>query len=83
MVQYHYLEVELYEVTNDSVYKLLNTLLLHNIQECYCVLSYTAFDLCLVMIELLKFPVIKVLHLITVHLKLKDEISICMHLHDI
>ena len=68
------LEVMLFEATDDSVYKLLKLSFLHNIQECYCTLCNIPVDLCLVILQLLNnLPLIKVLHLLKEHLKLKDE----------
>ena len=54
------LEVKLSSTTDDSVYKLLKLSFLHNIQECYCI----PVDLCLVILQLLNLPLIKVLHLL-------------------
>ena len=62
-----------YEATDDSVYKLLKLSFLHNIQECYYTLVNISVDLCLVILQLLDFPLIKVLHLLTSCVKLKDE----------
>ena len=66
------LEVKLSSTTDDSVYKLLKLSFLQNIQECYCTLWNIPVDLCLVILQLLNLPLIKVLHL-THHLKLKDD----------
>ena len=57
------LEVLLFQTTGDSVYKLLKLSFLHNIQECYCTLYKIPVDLCLVILQLLNLPLIKVLHL--------------------
>ena len=46
---------------------------LHNIQECYCRLYNIPVDLCLVILQLLNLPLIKVLHLVTEVLLSKDE----------
>ena len=67
------LEVMMYRTTDDSVYKLLKLSFFHNIQVCYCILYKNPIDLCLVILQLLNLPLIKVLHLLTEHLKLKDE----------
>ena len=67
------LEVILYRTTDDSVYKLLKLSFLYNIQECYCTLYEIPVDLCLVILQLLNLPLIKVLHLLTKKIKLKDE----------
>ena len=58
------LEVELYEPTDELIHKLLQSSLLYNIQECYCVLSSGQYVLCLVLLEFLNLPQLKVLHLI-------------------
>ena len=67
------LEVMLFKTTEDSVYKCLKPSFLHNIQECYCTLYDITVDVCLVILQLLNLPRIKVLHLFTEHLQLKDE----------
>ena len=68
------LEVMLSNNTHDSVYKLLKLSFLHNIQECYCTLvNIIPVDLCLVILQLLNLPLIKVLHLRTEYMELKDE----------
>ena len=59
--------------TDDSVYKLLKLSFLHNIQELCCTLYIIPVDLCLVILQLLNLPLIKVLHLVTEYLKLKDD----------
>ena len=71
--QCNVIEVILLETTDGSVYKLLKLSFLHNIQECYCTLYKIPVDLCLVILQLLNLPLIKVLHLLTNGLKLKDE----------
>ena len=58
---------------DDSVYKLLKLSFLHNIQEFYCTLSNIPVDLCLVILQLLNLPLIKVLHLLYYRLELTDE----------
>ena len=67
------LEVMLFEIIDDSVYKLLKLSFLHNIQECYCTLCNIPVDLCLVILQLLNLSLIKVLHLLKEHLKLTDD----------
>ena len=67
------LEVMMFRVADDSVYKLLKPSFLHNIQECYCKLYEIPVDLCLVILQLLNLPIIKVLHLSTENLELKDD----------
>ena len=67
------LEVVMFRTTDDSVYKLLKLSFLHNIQECYCTLYKIPVDLCLVILQLPNLPLIKVLHLLTKHVQLKDD----------
>ena len=67
------LQVMLFQTTDDSVYRLLKLSLLHNIQECYCELHLIHVDLCLVILQLLNLPLIKVLHLSTKSVQLKDD----------
>ena len=67
------LKVKLFFTTDDSVYKLLKLSFLNNIQECYFKLNSIPVDLSLVMLQLIKLPLIKVLHLLTEELPLKDE----------
>ena len=67
------LEVMFFSTADDLVYKLLKLSFLHNIQECYCRLYKIQVDLCLVILQLLNLPLIKVLHLLTKQLQLKDE----------
>ena len=67
------LEVFLLQTTDASVYKLLKLSFLHNIQEFYCTLCNIPVDLCLVILQLLNLPLIKVLHLLTELLQFKDE----------
>ena len=68
--QCNILEINLFETADDSVYKLS---LFHNIQECYFELCDIPVDHCLVILQLLNLPLIKVLHLLTSGVKLKDE----------
>ena len=67
------LQVMLFETTDDSVYTFLKLSFLYNIQECYCTLYKIPADLCLVILQLLNLPLIKVLHLLTENVKLTDE----------
>ena len=67
------LEVNLSFTTDESVYKLLKLSFLHNIQEFYCSLYSIPVDLCLVILQLLNLPLIKVLYLLTFNFKLEDE----------
>ena len=74
------LEVMLVRTHDDSVYKLLKLSFLHNIQEFYCTLYNTRehipVDLCLVILQLLNLPLIKVLRLLTEqNYKKTDEIT--------
>ena len=73
------LEVKLHRTTDDSVYKLLKSSFLHNIQECYCTLHTPLIpvDLCLVILQLLSLPLIKVLHLLTDYLN--DSTNSILH----
>ena len=57
----------------DSVYKLLKLSFLHNIQEFYCTLYNIPVDLCLLILQLLNLPLLKVLHLLTQLLEITDE----------
>ena len=70
------LEVMFFGTTDDSLYNLLKPSFLHNIQEFYCRLECIPVDLCLVILQLLNLPLIKVLHLLTEYLLLKDESTI-------
>ena len=68
------LEVMSSFTNDDSVYKLLKVSFLHNIQEVYCTLDNSIqVDLCLVILQLLNLPLIKVLHLLTLQSQLKDK----------
>ena len=57
------LEVELYAPTDDLIQKLLQSSLLYNIQECYCELSLGQYVPCLVLLQFLNLPQLKILHL--------------------
>ena len=62
------LEVWLDEPTDELIHKLLQPSLLYNIQECYCELGYILssgqYVLCLVLLQFLNLPQLKILHLI-------------------
>ena len=57
------LEVWLGRPTDELIHKLLQSSLLYNIQECYCVLSSGQYVLCLVLLQFLNLPQLKILHL--------------------
>ena len=57
------LEVKLYEPTDELIHKLLQSSLLYNIQECYCVLDRGQYVPCLVLLQFLNLPKMKILHL--------------------
>uniref|UniRef100_A0A1X7T454 NACHT domain-containing protein n=1 Tax=Amphimedon queenslandica TaxID=400682 RepID=A0A1X7T454_AMPQE len=58
------LEVELREPTDELIHKLLRSSLLYNIQDCYCELGSGQYVPCLVLLEFLNLPQLKILHLI-------------------
>ena len=58
------LEVGLGVPTDELMHKLLQSSLLYNIQECYCELVESQYIPCLVLLQLLNFPQLKILHLI-------------------
>ena len=58
------LEVKLYEPTDELIHKLLQSSLLYNIEECYCELSFGQYVPCLVLLQFLNLPQLKILHLI-------------------
>ena len=58
------LEVELFGPTDELIHKLLQSSLLYNIQVCYCELSYGQYVPCLVLLQFLSLPQLKILHLI-------------------
>ena len=61
------LEVGLSRPTDELIHKLLQPSLLYNIQECYCELSsYGQYVPCLVLLQFLNLPQLKILHLIMV-----------------
>ena len=57
------LEVRLYEPTDELIHKLLQPSLFYNIQECYCELSLGQYVPCLVLLQFLNLPQLKILHL--------------------
>ena len=57
------LEVGWYEPTDELIHKLLQPSLLYNIQECYCVLYKGQYVPCLVLLQFLNLPQLKILHL--------------------
>uniref|UniRef100_A0A1X7U2E4 NACHT domain-containing protein n=1 Tax=Amphimedon queenslandica TaxID=400682 RepID=A0A1X7U2E4_AMPQE len=58
------LEVLLDQPTDELMHKLLQSSLLYNIQECYCELSSVQYIPCLVLLQFLNLPQLKILHLI-------------------
>ena len=58
------LEVVLGGPTDELIHKLLQSSLLYNIQECYCVLLQGQYVPCLVLLQFLNLPQLKILHLI-------------------
>ena len=58
------LEVKLYVPADELIHKLLQPSLLYNIQECYCVLYEGQYVPCLVLLQFLNLPQLKILHLI-------------------
>uniref|UniRef100_A0A1X7T4P5 NACHT domain-containing protein n=1 Tax=Amphimedon queenslandica TaxID=400682 RepID=A0A1X7T4P5_AMPQE len=58
------LVLRLDEPTDESIHKLLQSSLLYNIQECYCVLDEGQYVPCLVLLQFLNLPQLKILHLI-------------------
>ena len=61
------LEVGLSRPTDELIHKLLQPSLLYNIQECYCVLQYGQYVPCLVLLQFLNLPQLKMLHLRMAH----------------
>ena len=57
------LEVKLSGPTDELIHKLLQPSLLYNIQECYCVLILDQYVPCLVLLQFLNLPQLKILHL--------------------
>ena len=50
--------------TDELIHKLLQSSLLYNIQECYCELFESQYVPCLVLLQFLNLPQLKILHLI-------------------
>uniref|UniRef100_A0A1X7TT76 NACHT domain-containing protein n=1 Tax=Amphimedon queenslandica TaxID=400682 RepID=A0A1X7TT76_AMPQE len=61
------LEVKLGEPTDELIHKLLHSSLLYNIQECYCGFILGQYVPCLVLLQLLNLPQLKILHFIMDH----------------
>ena len=61
------LEVGLNELTDELIHKSLQSSLLYNIQECYCVLPLGQYVPCLVLLQFLNLPQLKILHLRMFH----------------
>ena len=57
------LEVMWVEPTVKLIHKLLQPSVLHNIQACYCVLLFGQYFPCLVLLQFLNLPQLKILHL--------------------
>ena len=57
------LEVRLDRPTDELMHKLLQPSLLYNIQKCYCVLDGGQYVPCLVLLQFLNLPQLKILHL--------------------
>ena len=57
------LEVRLDEPTDELIHKLSQPSFLYNIQECYCVLFKGQYVPCLVLLQFLNLPQLKILHL--------------------
>ena len=58
------LEVKLSQPTDELIHKLLQSILLYNIQECYCEILLGQHVPCLILLQFLRFPQLKILHLI-------------------
>ena len=58
-----YIEVRLDRPTDELIHKLLQSSLLYNIQECYCGLYQGQYVPCLVLLQFLNLPQLKILHL--------------------
>uniref|UniRef100_A0A1X7TML8 NACHT domain-containing protein n=1 Tax=Amphimedon queenslandica TaxID=400682 RepID=A0A1X7TML8_AMPQE len=59
------LEVGLDEPIDEIIHKLIQSSLLYNMQECYCVIPFGQYVLCLVLLQFLNLPQLKILHLTT------------------
>ena len=60
-------QVKLDGPTDELIHKLLQSSLLYNIQECYCVILPGQYVPCLVLLQFLNLPQLKILHLIMAH----------------
>ena len=58
------LEVKWFQPTDELIHKLLQSSLLYNIQECYCELYIGQYVPCLVLLQFLNLPQLRILHLI-------------------
>ena len=58
------LEVKLYGATDEIIHKLLQSSLQYNLQECYCRIDEGQYVPCLVLLQFLNLPQLKILHLI-------------------
>ena len=65
-IQCKRLEVRLLKPTDELIHKLLQSSLLYNIQECYCALYGGQYVPCLVLLQFLNLPQLRILHLIMV-----------------
>ena len=63
-LEFHPHTKELYGPIDELIHKLLQSSLLYNIQECYCELSFGQYVPCLVLLQFLNLPQLKILHLI-------------------
>ena len=63
-IQCKRLEVWLDKPTDELIQNLLQSLFLYNIEECYCVLYKDRYVPCLVLLQFLNLPQLKILHLI-------------------
>ena len=68
------LEVKLEEPTDELIHKILQSSLLYNIKECYCELLSRHYVPCLVLLQFLNLPQLKILHLIMYHPTTVDNI---------
>ena len=57
------LEAQLYQPTHELIYKLLQSSLLYNLQECYCRIDEGQYVPCLVLLQFINLPQLKILHL--------------------
>ena len=64
LIQCKRLKVNFYKPTDELMHDELQSSLLYNIQECYCELSSGQYVPCLVLLQFLNLPQLKILHLI-------------------